>query len=133
MLKTQYKILACGTICTNKRGLDQLSMNHLKTSERSVSKIHYDLINGILFGQWKYNKVVSFISALLLVGSGITIYQCDRDKVKFTCPKALQAYNQFMGYVDLVGFDKKIGNSLPKGNISKKSTKKGLLLYSMSC
>ncbi len=38
-------------------------------------------------------------------------------KRSFNCPKALQMNNKFMGYVDLVDFDNKIGGGFSaKGN-----------------
>ncbi len=86
-------------------------MNLSKTVTWGESNRFYDPINGILFGQWKDKKLVSFISSLLLVGNCTTMQQCGSEKVPFSCPKALQAYNKYMGCVDLVDFDKKIGGS----------------------
>ncbi len=111
ILKTQYKILACGTIHTSSKGGDPVVMNLSTSANRGESKTCYNPINGILFGQWKDNKVVSFISTLALVGNGTTMRECGSEKVLITCPKALQAYNKYMGYVDLVDFDKNIGRS----------------------
>ncbi len=65
-------------------------MNLSKTVARGKSKTFYDPINGILFGQWKDNKVVSYISSLPLIGNGTTMQQCGSE-VPFNCPKALQA------------------------------------------
>ncbi len=47
-------------------------MNLLETVARGKSMICYNPINGIMFGQWIDNKVVSFISSLPLVGNGTT-------------------------------------------------------------
>ncbi len=63
------------------------------TVTRGKSKTFCNPINGILFGQWKDKKVVSFISSLLLVGNGTTMQQGGIEKVPFNCPKALQTYN----------------------------------------
>ncbi len=43
MFETQYKILACGTICTNKKGWDQSFMNLSKRSEKGASNIYYKM------------------------------------------------------------------------------------------
>ncbi len=67
MLKTKYKILACGAFWTNREGRDQKVMNLLKSATRGNSKKFYNPINGLLFEQLKDNKVVSFMSALPLV------------------------------------------------------------------
>ncbi len=55
--------------------------------------------------------MVLFISTLPLLGNGKTMRQCWSEKVSFTCPKAFQAYNEYIGYLDLVDFDNKIGGS----------------------
>ncbi len=109
MLKTKYKILAHGTVGTNRRGWDTNVTNLLRTIARGKSKTFYNPINGILFRQWKDNEVVSFISSLSFVGNVTTMWQCGSKKVPFNCPKALQAYNKYMGYVDLIDFDKRKG------------------------
>ena len=44
-------------------------MNLKKSSPRGTSLVKYDPTNKILFGQWNDNKVVSFISALGILGS----------------------------------------------------------------
>ncbi len=56
------------------------------------------------------NKVESFISILLLVGNESSNPQYDSKKFQFSCSKEFQATtnNKFMGYVDLVDFDKMI-------------------------
>ncbi len=41
------------------------------------------------------------------VGNGVTTCWCEKDKKNFTCLKTLQAYNHFIGYMDLIDFDKK--------------------------
>ncbi len=75
MLKPQYKILACEMICKNRKGWEQSHMILSTMSKRGTSKINCDKINGILFGQWKDNEVVFFISKLSLVGNGFTTCQ----------------------------------------------------------
>ncbi len=74
VLKTKDKILTCGTIHLNWKGWDQSDMNLLKSSEKGTSKVFYVNVNGILFGQWNDNKVVSFIFTLTLVGDGVTTW-----------------------------------------------------------
>ncbi len=59
------------------------------TVTRGKSKTLYDPINGILFGQWKNKKVVSFISSLPLIGNGTTIQQCESEKVPFLVGNAV--------------------------------------------
>ncbi len=73
MLKTKYKILACGTVQMNRRGWDQNMMSLSKSATRGNSKMFYNPINGLLFRQWKDKEVVPFISTLLLVGNGTTM------------------------------------------------------------
>ncbi len=73
MLKTKYKILACGAVRTNRRGSHLNVMNLSKIVARGKSTKFYNPINGILFGQWKDYKVVSVISSLLLVGNSTTM------------------------------------------------------------
>ncbi len=79
-------------------------MNFSKSSERGMSKDFYNRVIGILFGQWKCNKVVSSLPS---VGDGVTTRQCGKNKVEFPCPNALIEYNKYMGNVDLVDFNKK--------------------------
>ncbi len=56
--------------------------------------------------QWKDNKVVFFIFFYCWLA---LVQQCNspEEKMFFLCPEALQAYDKYMGYVDLVDFDKK--------------------------
>ncbi len=67
---------------------------------------------------------MSCISSLLLVVNGTTMQQCGSEKVPFSCPKALQAYNKYMGYVDHVNFDEKIGGSLKEKVVSRNGAQK---------
>ncbi len=48
----------------------------------------------------------SFLSKLPLVGDGVTHCQWRIDKVEFTCSNELISYNKYLGYVDVVDFDK---------------------------
>ncbi len=89
-------------------------MNLLKSATRSNLKTFYNPIIGLVFGQWKDNMVVSFIYTLLLVGNSTTMQQCGSKKISLTCPKALQAYNKYMGYMDFIDFDKKSKDLLHK-------------------
>ncbi len=111
---------------TNWKGWDPVVMIFSKLANRRESKICYNTINRILFGQWKDNKVLLFISTLPLMGNKPAVQQYGDEKVFFTCPKALQAYNKYMGYVDLVA-DKKIGGSFTHKSHVKKWYKKGLI------
>ncbi len=73
------------------------------------------------------NKIVSFISSLPLVRNGTTMPQCGSKTVSFSCPKAFQPYIKYMGYVDLVDFDKKIGGSFTENIHFKKWYTRGYL------
>ncbi len=99
----------------------------LKLATRSNLKTFYNPIKGLLFGQCKDNKVVSFISMQPLVGNDTTMQQCESNNISSTCPKALQAYNTYMGYVDLVDFDKKLEDLLLKKVVSRNGTRKAIL------
>ncbi len=59
--------------------------------------------------------------------NGTTVQQCGSEMVLFTCPKAQHAYNEYIGYVDLVDFDMKIGGSFTHESCFKKWYKKGFL------
>ncbi len=86
----------------------------------------YNPINGLL-GQWKDDKVVSFISTLPLVGNSTTMQQSGSKKMSFSCPKTLQEYNESMGYVDLIDYDKKVGGYFMQKRSFKKWYKKGCI------
>ncbi len=73
MLKTKYKILAFGTVWTNRKGWDQMVINLSKLATKVNLKAFYNPINGLIFGQWKDNNVVSSLSTLPLDGSNITM------------------------------------------------------------
>ncbi len=62
-----------------------------------------------------------------MVGNCTTMQQSDSKKICLTCPKALQAYNKYMGYVDLVDFDKKLVFFLPQNVVSRDDTIKAIL------
>ncbi len=66
----------------------------------------YNPVNEILFGQWRDNKVVSFVSTLPLVGEETANCKQKREIKTFKYRSALCAYNCFMGYLDLVDCDK---------------------------
>ncbi len=80
-----------------------------KKGERGECWTKYDPVNEVLFGQWRDNKVVSFVSTLPLLAEETVPRRCGREVKTFKCPSALCAYNRFMGYVDLVDYNKKIG------------------------
>ncbi len=80
-----------------------------------------------VFCQWGDIKVVSIVSTLLLLGEETVSFWCGREVKTFKCPSALCAYNRFMGYVDLVDYDKKIGGGFTSRPHFKKWYKKGFL------
>ncbi len=80
MLKMQYKVLACGKIHTNRKEWDQSTMNFNKSVSSGKSKCCFKSIRGILFLQWNNNKVVSFISTLLIVCNESTTQQSRIEK-----------------------------------------------------
>jgi hypothetical protein len=51
LLREEYQILCCGTICNTKKGWDMMVTNLLKKSSRGSSLVKCDLVNRILFGQ----------------------------------------------------------------------------------
>ncbi len=87
----------------------------------------YDPINEILFGQWRDNKVVSFVSTLPLVREETVTHCCGSESKTFKCPSALGAYNRFMGNTCLVYYYKKIGGGFTSWHHFKKRYKKGFL------
>jgi hypothetical protein len=129
LLREKYKILACGTIRTNRKGWDPSIMNLSKSSPRGTSLTKYDPINKVLFGQWNDNKVVSFISTLGVSGLVTVQRRVGRDKVDFQIEEALKRYTRdnFMGGVDNVDKDKKIGGSFTKKALFKKWYLMGLM------
>jgi hypothetical protein len=88
-------------------------MNLSKSSPRGSSLIKYDPVNKILFGQWNDNKVVSFISSLGIFGMSTVQHRVGANKQDFSIHEALKGYasNNFMGGVDNMDKDKKIGGS----------------------
>ncbi len=70
---------------------------------------------------------MSFISSLLLVCNGTTMQQSGSKKVPFSCLKTLQAYNKYVGYVDFVDFDKRIGGLFTEKSHFKNCTRKNIL------
>ncbi len=124
MLNTKYKILPFHTIWTNRNCWNQKGMNLSKSASRGDLKTLYDPINGLLFGQCKDNKVVLFISTLLLVGNITTMQKSGRKKTSLTYPKTLQAYNKYMGYIV---FDKLIGGSFTQNVVSRNGTRNAIL------
>ncbi len=50
-----------------------------------------------MFGQQIDDKMVSFISMLVLVLNGVICCQCGKDKVEFMCPRTFQVYKKLHG------------------------------------
>ena len=121
LLREKYQILACGAIWSNRKRWDCSIMNLSKKTERGSSLVKYDTVNRILFGQWNENKVVSFISTLGISGSAQT--------VNLPIEVSLKRYtdDNFMGGVDNVDKDKKIGGAFTKKSMFKKWYRMGVL------
>ncbi len=49
ILKAKYKILACGTIKTHRKGCDKNVMNLSKSASRIKLKVFYNPINVLLY------------------------------------------------------------------------------------
>ncbi len=129
LLREKYQVLACGTIRSNRKGWDSNIMNLKKSSPRGTSLVKYDPTNKILFGQWNDNKVVSFISTLGISGSVTVKRRVGKDFVEFQVEEALKRYTRdnYMGGVDNMDKDKKLGGSFTKFAHFKKWYKMGLL------
>ncbi len=93
----------------------------------------HDPVKDILFGQWRYNKVMSFLSTLPLVGEEMANRQHGREAKTSKCPSTLCEYNCFMGYVGLVYYNEKLEEKLLLDLISRNGTKKVIWGYSISC
>jgi hypothetical protein len=91
-------------------------MNLGKTTPRGTSLVKYDPVSKIRFGQWNNNKVVSFILSLGVSGKVIVKRRIGEDKVDLEIEKAFKRYtcDNFMGVVDNVDKDKKIGGLFTK-------------------
>lgn len=88
-------------------------MNLKKSDDRGTSLMRCDPVNRVLFGQWKDNKLVSFISTLGKYGQTTVERRVGATKEKFDIPQALYRYttDNFMGGVDSHDKDKSIGGS----------------------
>ncbi len=64
---------------------------------------------------------------LPLFVNSTTMQQSGSKKISFACPKALQAYNKYLGYMDLVDFDKKSEDLFLKNVVSRNGTNKATL------
>lgn len=104
-------------------------MNLKKSSSRGSSLEKYDPVNKVLFGQWNDNKVVSFISTLGVSKKVTVKRRIGSESVEFEIEEALKRYTRdnYMGGVDNVDKDKKIGGSFTKQAHFKKWYKMGLL------
>ena len=97
-------------------------MNLSKSSPRGMSLIKFNPIHKILFGQWNDNKIISFILSLRIFGMTAVQHRVDANKVDFLVHKALKCYatDNFMGGVDNMDKDKKIGGSYMANSMFKK-------------
>jgi hypothetical protein len=104
-------------------------MNLSKKTERGSSLVKYDPVNRILFGQWNDNKVVSFISTLGISGSVNVTRRVGAQTVNLPIEVSLKRYtaDNFMGGVDNVDKDKKIGGAFTKKSMFKKWYRMGVL------
>jgi hypothetical protein len=83
----------------------------------------------VLFGQWNDNKVVLFISTLGVFGMSTVQRRVGANKVDFQIPEALKRYSSdnFMGGVDNMDKDKKIGGSFASLALFRKWYRMGLM------
>ncbi len=86
-----HKIFACGTICTTRIGC-VLSVRNLSQSWNlwGQSKLYFNSNDGILFGKWNDNKVVSFLCTLSLVRIESTTQQCMHGKNILPMPQSTE-------------------------------------------
>ncbi len=129
----KYKLLACATIRTSRKVLNTAIMLLKNKREQGECLTKYDQVNETLFGQWRDLKVVSFVSPLPLVGEETANCQCGMEIKTFKCPSAFCVYNCFMGCVDFVDYNKKIGGGLTARPHFKKWYKKVIWEYLISC
>eukprot|EP00956_Cyclotella_meneghiniana_P008474 scaffold11429_cov48-Cyclotella_meneghiniana.AAC.4 len=129
LLREKYQILACGTIRTNRVGWNTRLMNVQKSDVRGTSLLKYDSMNQILFGQWKDNKVVSFISSRGKFGMTKIQRRVGPDMLDFDIPNALKLYTKDnnMGGVDNLDKDKSLGGSFTAKAMFRKWYRMGLM------
>jgi hypothetical protein len=134
LLRERYQILACGTIRSNRKGWNSSIMNLKKSSPRGSSLEKYDPVNKVLFGQWNDNKVVSFISTLGVSKKVTVKRRIGSETVELEIEDALKRYTRdnYMGGVDNVDKDKKIGGSFTKQAHFKNGIKWVYLEFSTS-
>jgi hypothetical protein len=94
-----------------------------------MSLVKFDPVNKVLFGQWNDNKVVSFISTLGVFSMSTVQRRVGANKVDFKIPKALKRYSSdnFMGGMDNMDKDKKIGGSFTSRALFRKWYRMGLI------
>ena len=122
LLQEKYNIVACGTVRSNCTGWNSQILNLPKSSQRGASLVKFDPVNRVLFGQWNDNKVVSFISTLGVFGMSTVQQRVGSQKMDFQIPEALKKYSSdnFMGGVDNMDKDKKIGGSFSSRALFRK-------------
>lgn len=70
---------------------------------------------------------MSFVSTMPLLGEELISCHCSQEVKNFKCSSALNAYNQFMDYVDLFDDDVRIGRGFTSQSQFKKWYEKGFL------
>jgi hypothetical protein len=129
LLREKYSILACGTVWSNRIGWNSQILNLPKSSQRGMSLMKFDPVNKVLFGQWNKNKVMSFISMLGVLRMSTIQRRVGANKVDLQIPEALKrcSSDNFMGGVDNMDKDKKIGGSFTSHDLFWKWYRMGLV------
>ena len=101
ILRDRLKILATGTVRTNRVGWSKTLMTLKKTAtNRRTINLAHDEVNGIIIGQWVDSKVVNFVSSYESSGKGEVQCQVRPNKEDFNCPMPLIRYQDNMGGID---------------------------------
>ena len=101
ILRDRLKILATGTVRSNRVGWNKrlMQLKKTKTNRRTIHLAH-DEVNGIVIGQWVDSKVVNFASSYENNGKGQVQGQVGPNKEIFNCPIVLIRYQETMGGID---------------------------------
>ena len=101
ILRDRLKILATGTVRSNRVGWNKRLMQLKKTkTNRGTIHLAHDEVNGIIIGQWVDSKVVNFASSYKNNGKGQVQRQVGPNKEIFNCPIVLIRYQETMGGID---------------------------------